>query len=67
MDGISKTLIAGSASGIVADLTTHPICTVKARLMVQGAAAGVEGATVYRGLLDGVAVRASNLLFGTQS
>jgi hypothetical protein len=37
MDPISKTLVAGSASGIVADLVTHPICTIKARLMVQGA------------------------------
>jgi hypothetical protein len=45
------TLASGALSGIVADTLTHPLCTVKARLMCQGVQAG-EG-VVYKGLLDG--------------
>lgn len=29
-----KTLMVGALSGFIADSATHPICTVKARLMV---------------------------------
>jgi hypothetical protein len=54
MDPITKTLVAGSGSGIIADLVTHPICTIKARLMVQGAGAGGKGAVMYNGLIDGI-------------
>ena len=59
-EGMSDTgvaLVAGALSGIVADVITHPICTVKARMMVQGAqvTAGEAGAVVYDGLLSGFA------------
>ena len=37
MSDTSVALVAGALSGIVADVITHPICTVKARMMVQGA------------------------------
>jgi hypothetical protein len=51
---VAVTLTAGALSGIVADVATHPICTVKARLMTQGVQA--EGGVVYKGLADGFAV-----------
>ena len=49
MSDTSVALVAGALSGIVADVITHPICTVKARMMVQGAqvTAGEAGAVVY--------------------
>jgi len=49
----SVPLAAGACSGIIADVATHPFCTVKARMMVQGAQAG-KG-TVYTGFFDGFA------------
>jgi hypothetical protein len=52
MSDTMRTLAAGAMSGVVADLTTHPLCTVKARLMVQGAAEG-SGGVVYKGFFDG--------------
>ena len=57
MSDTSVALVAGALSGIVADVITHPICTVKARMMVQGAqvTAGEAGAVVYDGLLSGFA------------
>ena len=71
---------AGSLSGIVADTVTHPICTIKARMMTLGAAraaaaggapsAAVEGASLYRGLYRGLgavlvgAAPAQSLYFG---
>jgi len=56
---------AGSVSGIIADTVTHPICTIKARMMTRGAAqaaaraagtAAAEGATasLYTGLYKGM-------------
>ena len=55
MSDTSVALVAGALSGIVADVITHPVCTVKARMMVQGAqgAAGDAGAVVYDGLISG--------------
>jgi len=55
-DDLRSTLIAGSVSGALADLVTHPISTVKTRMQVQGAAACMaDGAKasliVYRGPL----------------
>ena len=41
------TLTAGALSGIVADVITHPMCTVKARLMTQGVASAGEASVVY--------------------
>ena len=49
-------LIAGAASGAFADVLTHPVCTIKARMMTQGAAsASAAGGEVYvyKGLVDG--------------
>ena len=44
-------LLSGSAAGVVADLLTHPISTVKTRLQVQGASRAGAGSLVqYRGL-----------------
>lgn len=44
-------------AGGAADLITHPICTIKARLMTQGSAAGAAAdagtVTQYRGLIHG--------------
>lgn len=49
-------LASGALSGAFADIITHPVCTIKARLMTQGAAstttAGGE-VYVYKGLTDG--------------
>ena len=55
---IKNTLLAGALAGGFADVLTHPVCTIKARLMAQGAAstAAGEGASetiVYKGLIDG--------------
>ena len=55
---VTDTLAAGALAGGLADIITHPICTIKARLMAQGAAstATAEGAAetvVYKGLIDG--------------
>lgn len=33
MNDSNKLLISGSVAGIIADGLTHPMCTVKARLM----------------------------------
>ena len=49
-------LLAGAGSGALADILTHPVCTIKARMMTQGAAsASVAGGEVYvyKGLVDG--------------
>ena len=47
-------LIAGAASGAFADVLTHPVCTIKARMMTQGAASAAGGEVyVYKGLMDG--------------
>lgn len=51
---VTNTLIAGALAGGFADVLTHPVCTIKARLMAQGAAstAAGEGAAetvVYKG------------------
>lgn len=58
MSEIKNTLIAGAVAGGLADILTHPVCTIKARLMAQGAAStsAAEGAAetiVYKGLIDG--------------
>ena len=57
-DAVVNTLMSGALAGAFADIVTHPVCTIKARLMAQGAAstAAAEGAAetvVYNGLLDG--------------
>lgn len=52
----ANVLMAGALSGAFADVLTHPVCTVKARLMSQGASKGsAEGAVsyMYKGLFDG--------------
>ena len=47
-------LLAGAGSGAFADILTHPICTIKARMMTQGAASASGAETyVYKGVLDG--------------
>mmetsp|Transcript_40841 Transcript_40841/g.73753 ORF Transcript_40841/g.73753 Transcript_40841/m.73753 type:complete len:318 (-) Transcript_40841:93-1046(-) len=43
----------GCVAGIVADVATHPIATVKTRLQVQGAGGGHHGAAAYTGLVQG--------------
>mmetsp|Transcript_65616 Transcript_65616/g.182507 ORF Transcript_65616/g.182507 Transcript_65616/m.182507 type:complete len:293 (+) Transcript_65616:62-940(+) len=43
-------VLAGSVSGIFADITTHPLSTVKTRLQVQGSGGGQHGAMSYRGV-----------------
>eukprot|EP00036_Acanthoecidae_sp_10tr_P008318 CAMPEP_0182919078 /NCGR_PEP_ID=MMETSP0105_2-20130417/2451_1 /TAXON_ID=81532 ORGANISM="Acanthoeca-like sp., Strain 10tr" /NCGR_SAMPLE_ID=MMETSP0105_2 /ASSEMBLY_ACC=CAM_ASM_000205 /LENGTH=296 /DNA_ID=CAMNT_0025056203 /DNA_START=30 /DNA_END=920 /DNA_ORIENTATION=+ len=56
MGEVAHTLAAGAMAGGFADLLTHPICTVKARLMAQGASkASSAGGDVilYRGIIDG--------------
>ena len=53
---VKATLIAGASAGAFADTLTHPMCTIKARLMSQGAATSVEGGAeqvIYKGLFDG--------------
>ena len=54
---LGVTLKSHKAPGAFADTLTHPICTIKARLMTQGSAAGAAadagGVTQYRGLLHG--------------
>lgn len=48
-------LLSGALSGILADTITHPICTVKARLMCQGTAKSLQNSEVvqvYRGFFD---------------
>ena len=57
-DAVINTLVSGATAGAFADIVTHPVCTIKARLMAQGAAstAAADAAAetvVYRGLLDG--------------
>ena len=57
-DAVVNTLLSGALAGGFADIVTHPVCTIKARLMAQGAAstAAAEGAAetvVYKGLVDG--------------
>ena len=51
---VSVTLAAGSLSGIVADVVTHPMCTVKARLMTQGVASASEASVVYTSFSHGL-------------
>lgn len=49
-------LASGALSGGLADIITHPVCTIKARLMTQGASSSTAaGGEVYRyrGLFDG--------------
>jgi hypothetical protein len=50
MGDMAVTLASGALAGAFADLITHPVCTVKARLMAQGASkastAGGNGASV---------------------
>lgn len=42
-------MTAGAVAGMIADLSTHPLSTVKTRLQVQGALSGAENAVLYRG------------------
>jgi hypothetical protein len=50
MGDVAVTLASGALAGAFADLITHPVCTVKARLMAQGASkastAGGNGTSV---------------------
>lgn len=46
MNDTLATLTAGSFSGAVADLVTHPISTVKTRLQVQGASASLGSSSL---------------------
>jgi len=55
----SKTLIAGSLAGVVADVATHPLSTVKTRLQVQGAAMGGKEIARYAGPLHALGSVAS--------
>ena len=43
-------LLAGSMAGIVADLVTHPLGTIKTRLQVQGAGSGSAALAQYSGV-----------------
>mmetsp|Transcript_11583 Transcript_11583/g.21980 ORF Transcript_11583/g.21980 Transcript_11583/m.21980 type:complete len:295 (+) Transcript_11583:59-943(+) len=43
-------VLAGSTAGIVADVVTHPLSTIKTRLQVQGSGGGAHGAVAYRGV-----------------
>jgi len=56
MDAFVGQLIAGSVSGICADLVTHPLSTVKTRLQCQGATAGLSGqaSVLYTGPISGM-------------
>ena len=45
-------LLAGSVAGIVADIVTHPIGTIKTRLQVQGASAGSSSLAQYGSIGD---------------
>ena len=45
-------LLSGSIAGIVADVATHPLGTVKTRLQVQGASA--SSLTRYGGVAQGL-------------
>ncbi|KAH8062762.1 malate-aspartate shuttle [Aureococcus anophagefferens] len=45
-------LLAGSVAGIVADIITHPIGTIKTRLQVQGASAGSSSLAQYGSIGD---------------
>ena len=51
MGDVAVTLVSGALAGAFADLVTHPVCTVKARLMAQGASkastAGGNGAHAH--------------------
>ena len=52
-----KGLFAGAVSGIIADVVTHPLSTVKTRLQCQGAAsAGNIVGKHYRGFFPGLKV-----------
>jgi hypothetical protein len=52
---VTDILAAGAMSGAFADVITHPICTVKARMMTQGATKSLAGSEtyVYKSLFDG--------------
>eukprot|EP00403_Amphidinium_massartii_P028169 CAMPEP_0178402914 /NCGR_PEP_ID=MMETSP0689_2-20121128/17098_1 /TAXON_ID=160604 /ORGANISM="Amphidinium massartii, Strain CS-259" /LENGTH=293 /DNA_ID=CAMNT_0020023851 /DNA_START=65 /DNA_END=946 /DNA_ORIENTATION=+ len=45
--------ICGCFAGVIADVATHPLSTVKTRLQVQGAGGGQHGAAAYTGLIQG--------------
>lgn len=52
-NSVANTLIAGAVAGACADILTHPVCTIKARLMAQGAAStaaasGAADTIVYK-------------------
>ena len=47
-------LLAGAASGLLADSVTHPLSTIKTRLQVQRAAVRMDGGTAYRGVVHGI-------------
>jgi hypothetical protein len=50
-----KSLLPGCTAGIVADVITHPLSTVKTRLQVQGSGGGAHGAAAYRGVFHAFA------------
>lgn len=45
-----RNLSCGCISGIIADVATHPVSTVKTRLQVQGCGGGQHGAVKYSGV-----------------
>lgn len=49
MADVLPQLAAGCAAGVIADVLTHPLSTVKTRLQVQGSGGGQHGAIAYRG------------------
>mmetsp|Transcript_104087 Transcript_104087/g.315941 ORF Transcript_104087/g.315941 Transcript_104087/m.315941 type:complete len:294 (+) Transcript_104087:84-965(+) len=55
MADVLQQVACGCAAGIVADVITHPLSTVKTRLQVQGSGGGGHGAVAYRGVTHALA------------
>jgi hypothetical protein len=49
-ESVFQQVASGALSGIVADVVTHPLSTVKTRLQVQGSGGSAHGAVAYRGV-----------------